>query len=220
MSLFLLAETNQPNRFLKEKIRAEIASRGNRIAYVSSAPQDEERKYFERTKEDYALMRTTISLEYFDLSEAFTDEILRMLLDFGTIHLSGGNTYVFLEALRKRNMQSMLEEHRARNGLIIGVSAGAIALTPHIGTSELCGDVNEPSLTDLSGMSFVDFCFLPHLGTLFENTEENLRKAQGYAAQTGRELYVCGDSDGIFVDASGKIDSYGDLLRLDAEREE
>ncbi len=50
--------------------------------------------------------------------------------------------------------------------------------------------------------------------------DEILRKAQGYAAQTGRELYVCGDSDGIFVDASGKIDSYGDLLRLDAEREE
>lgn len=62
-------------------------------------------------------------------------------MNFGTVHLSGGNTYQFMESLRERKVKELLVKHLANAGLIVGVSAGAIVLTAHIGTSSMCGDV-------------------------------------------------------------------------------
>jgi peptidase E len=44
-------------------------------------------------------------------------------------------TYHFLYAIKKRSLKPLLEKHLAGKGLIVGVSAGAIVLTPHIGTA-------------------------------------------------------------------------------------
>jgi len=214
MGLFLLSETNQPSDMLRQKLASEISQRGGLIAYISSAPQDENRSFFEETKANYANITPNVSLEYFDLSERFTDEQLSSIANFPIVHLSGGNTYVFVEALRRRGISAILTEVVDNNGLIIGVSAGAIALTQNIDTSAFCGDPNIPALTDMSGMRFVDFCFLPHLGTHFEDTPDNRAKAQEFANATGKTLYVGRDSEGIFVDQNGQT-QYGDLLKLD-----
>jgi len=213
VGIFLLSDTNQLNSTLKRALVNAIAEHGNRIAYISSQPQDASRKYFSIAAQDYQSINPVISLDYFDLSENFSTNILESLTDYGIIHLSGGNTYTFLEALQNRGMKAVFQKHLDNKNLLIGVSAGAIALTPHIGTSELCGDVNSSSLANLVGMSFVDFCFLPHFGTLFDNSEENLELAQSFVSRIGGELYLAGDHDGILIEGSA-VALYGNILKL------
>ena len=213
MGIFLLSETNQLDTSLKRVLVDTITERGNRIAYISSTPQNSDREYFAVTVQDYQNINSSIQLDYFDLSDDFDNESLQNLSSYGVIHLSGGNTYIFLEALRRRNMKHIFQSHIKNNGLIIGVSAGAIALTPHIGTSELCGDINIPVLKELDGMSLVDFCFVPHLGSIFDSSEENIAQAHEYAATVGKVLYLVRDQDGIYVDENQLI-FYGDILKF------
>ena len=108
--IFLLSETNQLNAQLRERLLSEIQSRGNKIVYISSEPQNIKRNFFEVTKNDYAAIDSRISLEYFDLSDNFNDQTLQTILDFEIVHLSGGNTYTFLESLRKRNLKEIIKK--------------------------------------------------------------------------------------------------------------
>lgn len=202
MNIFLLSDTNNLNKDLKEKISQEIEKRKFRIAYISSVPQGEERPYFHITENDYRNINSNVSLEYFDLSDEFNKETLNKILNYEIIHLSGGSTYTFLESAQKRNLKELLDVHLSKNGLVIGVSAGAILLTKNIDTSLFCGDVNTGNLESLNGMSFVDFCFLPHLGNHYTNSTENLKKVQEFSNSLGVKIYICSDSDGIFCNDS------------------
>lgn len=210
MTVFLLSDTENPNPVLQKRLREEISATGNKIAYISSEPQDERREYFGRTAEEYRAIGKDISLAYFDLSGAYSDNALARLADFGVIHLSGGNTFAFLDALRKRNIRPLLERHLQNGGLIIGVSAGAVVLTPTINTASVGdGDVNAIGTTDLTALRFVDFSFLPH----FYDTEQERALAKEYSTASHMTLYTCSDNDGIFVHA-GKLEMLGDVHRF------
>lgn len=207
MTIFLLSDTEHPNPVLRERLQKEIAAHGNKIAYISSEPQDERREYFGRTADEYAAISKDISLAYFDLSDAYSDEALARLADFGVIHLSGGNTFAFLDTLRKRNIKPLLERHLHNGGLIIGVSAGSIVMTPAITTASVGdGDVNAIGMTDLTGLGFVDFSFLPH----FYNTERGRALAKEYSVASSATLYACSDNDGVFVHAEA-VEPLGDV---------
>lgn len=211
MNFFLLSDTENPSPVLEERLRDEISKRGNKVAYISSQPQDEQRKYFMRTAGEYRAINSDISLEYFDLSDAYSDAVLKNVIsDFDVVHLSGGNTFSFLASLRKRKIESLLRSYLQSDKLIIGVSAGAIILTPTIGTASVGdGDINEVGIEDLRGFDFVDFEFLPH----FYNTEEDCNLAKEYSAGLSKILYACSDSDGIFVN-SGKMELLGTIHKF------
>jgi len=192
MNLFFLSKTDNLNEDLRSSLKKEIRGYGNKVAYISSAPQTGDRPYYQSTIADYSIINEGIEVDYFDLSENFSDEDLRKLNDYGVIYLSGGNTYVFLDSARKRNLEIILDEHNKKNGVLIGASAGSIMMTPSI---EICGsdDANTPRLTDLAAFSFVDFDFHPH----YTGEEKEIEFLKKYAAQHGRTLYACPDGSGI-----------------------
>lgn len=212
MSLLFLSDIADLNTNLRERIREELANCGGRIAYISSAPQDAGREFFEGTRREYASILPSVELSYFDLSPCFADEDLARIRDFQIVHLSGGNTYAFLEASRERGLETILAHYLRRGGLIIGVSAGAILMTPDIGTSDFCGDCNVSSLHDTTGFNFVEFLFIPHLGKHFVANIDNMRALTKYATRVGRKVYASEDSDGIFIDDSGRMKIYGEPL--------
>jgi dipeptidase E len=214
MKVFLLSDTHQLNELVKQKIAVEIANHGHRVAYISSEPQDKDRTWFHKSQNEYKEINSNISLEYFDLSNAFSDGDLRGVLDFGTIHLSGGNTYSFLNALRERNFEEILERHLLGGGVIIGLSAGAMVLTPHIDMTSMCGDVNSIKLKDLKGLNIVDFCFLPHLGLTYIDSSENHTKLQELATTLRTRVYVATESDAVFIDESG-VQLLGNIMVID-----
>ncbi len=205
MNIFLLSMTDHLNLGLKNKLCEEIQKRGNRVAYVSSEPQIDTKPYYLSTIEDYHVINNDIEVDYFDLSKNFSDERLLDLLNYGTIYLSGGNTYVFMNSANKRNLLPILKKHLNNNGLLIGASAGSIMITPSI---DLAGDSDEniPHMKDTKGFGFVDFEFQPH----FINSQEEQRYMSDYKSKREIEIYVCKDGDGVYV-GQKSIEFFGEV---------
>jgi len=126
------------------------------------------------------------------------------------IHLSGGNTFYFLRALRARGWLPKLREYVANGGVLIGVSAGAIMMTPEISSARLCGDRKVRDLDDLSALALVDFSFAPH----FTAGRGWMRKLGDHARRTGRVVHGCSDGDGIIVDGD-TIEPFGKLAKVE-----
>jgi dipeptidase E len=179
-----------------------------RIGFIPSS-SDPERKYYNDRKTFYAQLGMDLSV-YFELDIEWKPDQLGQLLECDAIHLSGGNTYYFLYWLRRRNMMDTLVQYVARGGILIGVSAGSILMTPDITTSSICGDEQIPGETDFSGLGLVDFSFVPHFGDI-SVTIDDLKK---YSQEKQRVVYAARDSGAIIV-IGNKVKCIGDVIRVD-----
>jgi dipeptidase E len=166
------------------------------IGYIPSS-SDSPRKsiYFEECRSYYNRLGMDLLL-YFGLDTDYNPGKLEELLTCDAIHLSGGNTYYFLHWLRNRNMLIPLRRYVEKGGVLIGVSAGAILMTPDISTSTLCGDEPLEGETDFSALNLVDFAFVPHFG----ETASDLGAIQAYSQAHRIAVYVCRDGEGIIVE--------------------
>lgn len=207
MSIFLLSVTDNLQTDLLKSLKKEIAKRGNTVAYISSEPQDSDRLYYKSTIQDYSHISGDIRVDYFDLSDNFSDEALAKLLDYGTIYLSGGNTYVFMDFANKRNLYTILKKHLENNGLLVGASAGSIMMTP---TIDLAGfeDENIPNLKNTAGFGFVDFEFCPHF-----NGKQDKDRLSEYMREKNNALYTCKDGSGIFY-SNGDVKLFGETKKF------
>ncbi len=194
MNIFLLSMTDSLDPELQKSIKSEIEKRGNKVAYISSEPQVGDQPYYLSTIKDYHAINKNIQVDYFDLSENFSNEKLLGLADYGTIYLSGGNTYVFMDSANKRKLAPFLKKYLEAGWLLIGASAGAIMMTPSI---DLAGyaDENTPQLKDATSFGFVDFEFHPH----FSNSTDENEYLSEYKKKKNVEVYVCENGDGMFV---------------------
>nr|MBP6948923.1 Type 1 glutamine amidotransferase-like domain-containing protein [Candidatus Paceibacterota bacterium] len=166
MNIFLLSVTDNLNLELKDTLGSEIKKSGNKVAYISSEPQEAPREYYLSTIKDYETISEGVEVDYFDLSDDFSDESLEDMLHYGVIYLSGGNTYMFLNDARKRSLYKILRKHLQNGGLLIGASAGALMMTPSIDIAEGFGE-NIFGLIDVKGFAFVPFEFFPHFEELY-----------------------------------------------------
>ena len=112
-----------------------IGKKKPRIGYISSET-DKKRKYFREVKNYYQKYGFSQFL-YFDLDEEYDPKIKEKLLSCDAIHLSGGNTYHFLYHIKRRKFTSFLRNYAKNKGVLIGISAGAIIMTPTITTTTL-----------------------------------------------------------------------------------
>ena len=179
-----------------------------RIGYIPSA-SDPERKYFTECKSYYYQLSMNLEV-YFELDKEWKPDLLESLLDCDAIHLSGGNTYYFLHWLRRRNMMGTLIQYVSQGGVLIGVSAGSILMTPDISTSALCGDEVMEGETDFSGLALVDFSFVPHFGDIHISLDD-LKK---YSRDKQMPVYAAKDSGGIVV-IENEIKCIGDVIEID-----
>lgn len=193
---------------LRKTLSEEILKRGTTVAYISSSPQNGDRSYYQSTITDYAAISPDIRVDYFDLSDAFTNEMLATLSSYAAIYLSGGNTFTFMDSARKRGLQIILEQYLANGGVLIGASAGSIMCASSIELAKF-GDENEVGMTDFLGFGFVDFEFHPHFTG---ESDERTRLAE-YQRTHGREIYTCKDGAGLHVSDSG-VEAFGDASML------
>jgi len=178
-----------------------------RIGFIPSS-SDPERKYYNDRKAFYDQLGMDLSV-YFELDIEWKPERLVQLLKCDAIHLSGGNTYYFLYWLRKRKMMETLAQYVARGGILIGVSAGSILMTPDISTSSICGDEQIPGETDFSGLGLVDFSFVPHFGN-GSFTIDDLKK---YSREKQSVVYAARDNGAIIV-IDYEVKCIGDVIRV------
>ncbi len=204
MNIFFLSRTDDLNIELNKVIGEEIVKRGGRVAYISSEPQNSDRPYYLSTIQDYKAINESINVDYFDLSQNFSDEDLNKLAKYSTVYLSGGNTYTFLDSANKRGLKEILKKVLDNGGLLIGASAGSLMMTPTIDLAYGC-DENVIGLQDTRGFGFVSFEFHPHY------TEEDNNFLSNY--KTKNTVYLCRDGDGIFV-SNNQVKMFGDISEL------
>jgi peptidase E len=92
------------------------------------------------------------------------------LADCNILLLSGGNTPRFLRNLRQSGLDKTVKEFsRKEKRVLSGVGAGALVLTPSIEISRIgFGDKCLDGLTDLNGLSLVDFEVYPHYDPIMD----------------------------------------------------
>ncbi len=172
------------------RLAEELKTKGSRIGYISSSPDGV--IYYDDLVRFYSSYAINVT-PYFDLEDNFNTDILDEIFSCPAIYLSGGDTFRFLIHLRKWNLIERLRKFYSNNGIIIGVSAGAILQTPVINTAEFCGDVNDGRLTDKSALNLTDFEFLPHFD------DSNYEKALEYSKTVRRNIYACPDGGAVLV---------------------
>jgi dipeptidase E len=181
-----------------------------KIGYIPSAG-DPDRNWFGQKMQYYARLGADLAV-YFELDVDYHPEELDQLLACDAIHLSGGNTYHFLYWMRARGMIGVLREYVDRGGVLIGVSAGSILMTPDIGTTRLCGDEALPGeqMDSLDALGLVDFAFVPHINQI--PIASNAVKIYS-RRHPGTILYGCADGDGIIVNGD-RVEFIGEIQKM------
>jgi dipeptidase E len=175
-----------------------------RLAYIPSA-SDSTRKYY-RDKCEYYKRYGIKDLLYFDLNKEYDPSNTDDLLACDAIHLSGGDPFQFLGSIRKRKFGPVLKKYWEDGGILLGISAGAIVLTPSINISH----VFYKSRTDKhQAVGLVDFHFLPH----WNLREPKIEDVVKFSKENRASVYACKDGDGMII-REGKIELVGDLTLI------
>ena len=172
-----------------------------RIGYVASQP-DPSRFYYDRKRAYYKALGATLA-PYVDANTSPEDPSVTELLNCDAIHLSGGNTFTFLAWLRQRGLSERLRNFALSGRVLIGVSAGAILLTPSVITAQLCGDELDSSLNDHCALRLAPFHFWPHY-----NPELGISPEISAVISRTSPIYACPDGSGILI-TGNKMDFVG-----------
>ncbi|MEZ9822008.1 Type 1 glutamine amidotransferase-like domain-containing protein [Shewanella sp. 10N.286.45.A1] len=192
MNLALISQPTTPNamRAISALLSA-VAKEKPNVGYIASQP-DPNREYFTQTQRLYQSLNAQMSV-YLELESGFNHEALNALLNCDVIHLSGGDTQRFLRSVKQRELNTVLKSFVKDGGAIVGVSAGAMLLTPSIASATLCGDVITDEEAALSAISLVNFQFVPHV------TDEQLNQIhfKQQLSELKSPCYLCSDNDAV-----------------------
>lgn len=167
-----------------------------KIAYIPSCSFDSHGEFrnFAKQFSSFGVHR----IFYFPIDVPFDNVLLREVLNCDIIHLSGGNTFYFLRQLRRQKIIGELKGFVRNGGVLTGLSAGAILMTPTIRTAgfpEFDRDENDENLKNLKAMNLCRFEFFPHYKKS-RRYHECLLKESRYSEHP---IYACPDGNGIVV---------------------
>lgn len=136
---------------------------------------------------------------YFPIDTTISEILKSEILKSDIIHLSGGNTFYFLKYLRKSKLLSDLKQFVKNGGILTGLSAGAILMTPTIEMAEVPyfdRDDNDEGVTNYKALELVDFHFFPH----YKNSKRYDDELKKFSTSKRVPLYAAKDGSGIVVD--------------------
>ncbi len=142
---------------------------------------------------------------HFPVDVPFDRIIFQEVMRSDVIHLAGGNTFYFLNSLRKAKLLPEIRKYAEKGGILTGLSAGAILMTENIDMAaypEFDRDENVVNLKNLTALNLVNFSFFPH----FKNSARYDAVFRKYSRTKKKLIYACPDGAGIVV--------YGDEIRF------
>lgn len=169
-----------------------------RIAYIPSCSYESEIDFGNFVKHFNKFFGLTQFI-HFPIDIPFDRVLLNEVLNSDLIHLSGGNTYYFLKHLKRSGMLSRLREYVLKGGVLTGLSAGGIVMTPTITTASFPSfdcDENDENLKNLNSMGLVKFEFFPH----YSNSKRYDQELLSYSKKLERPIYASTDTSGIIVE--------------------
>lgn len=191
-------------RGVSDGVDAELArllTRDARIAFVP-AQSDKRRRYFAAAEAHYAHLGFH-GILHCDLDAEWDSSVVDEALRCDAIHLGSGDPVALVASIRRRGLVTRLREF-AHRGVLIGVSAGAMALSKSVSLATYLEAVERegakraaiPRTTeDLTGLGLVDFDFHPHHDEAPELEPALLR----YRQVSKRGLVTCSDDGGVIV---------------------
>ncbi|CCN70092.1 Type 1 glutamine amidotransferase-like domain-containing protein [Vibrio nigripulchritudo] len=208
MNLALVSDnsTNQGKEAIRYLI-SEVDRKGRElsVAYFASQP-DPDKIFFEDIRQFYESLAVK-TVHYIELEDNYDEAYVKKCLSSSLIHLSGGDTFRFLFWLKKRGMDVVLKRYAREGKPFVGISAGAIIMTPNIDSAALCGDINTIALMDTSSLDLVPFLLAPHA----EKNHKEVVNAISFKASSNIKIALCSDSDALVVKKS-KIIEFGNPL--------
>lgn len=142
----------------------------------------------------------------------------QVLLGSDVVYLAGGNTYHFLHHLKRSGLLTALKRFAARGGVLAGLSAGGLLMTPHIGLAGYPAfdrDENEVGLASnrMVGLDLVPFEFFPH----YRHSARYRAALCDWSERCGRPVYACRDGSGLVIEGD-RFTLHGDVWLFDRGR--
>ena len=200
----------QENRGLNRELFRLSGVTSPRMVYIPSE-NNELDCYFIDWKNFYLKMGASECLN-FPLKKNINKELIKKAFSSHIIFLSGGNTFTFLNNLKKSGLKKEFLEFIGRGGVLAGMSAGSILMTPSIHMAEIPSndqDDNDVRLTDYDALNLVNFEFSPH----YEYDTHGDRELKLYSLQNSKIVYGCEDGSGLIIEGQ-QIRRLGKIWRF------
>lgn len=199
----------EENHTLDENLYYLIERRNPKFTYIPSSSYQSEIEFREiiRQYSYYGIKKFML----FPIDIHFDETFLNEVLSSDVIFLGGGNTYFFLKTLRQKKLIPKLKKFVQDGGVLAGLSAGAILMTPNVDTAgypDFDKDDNDVGLRNLNAMRLVNFEFFPH----YRNSPRYYEELIHQSAQTVHPVYASPDGAGIVV--NGEMVSFVGKVRL------
>lgn len=177
----------------------------SKIAYIPSS-SDFERKYYNEVNSLYK-SKLNNDLSYFDIDKEYDPDTFDEIFKHDAIHLSGGIVHYFYDNIEGKNIAKKIIDYHNNGGKLIGVSAGAIILSPSLNVASSFFDESESYKRPSLGL--FNFEFYPHVG----HSENEIKMAKNYAKSNSTSLYACIDGSAISVDGD-EVKLYSDVRKF------
>jgi dipeptidase E len=113
--------------------------------------------------------------------------------------------------LRQRSFTEHLKTFLKKGGVLTGISAGAMILTPSLGLLDI-DSKKSPSSKPRPALKMVDFEFYPH----FKEDDATTRALANYARIRKTRVYACDDEGGLVVH-QGEVTTLGCVTCFEPE---
>lgn len=185
------------NRFLNLRALELTHVKSPKLTFIPSSSYDAENdfKFFVQEFSELGVQRFML----FCVDTPYTKTLLQEVLKSDLIFLGGGNTFYFLKYLKKAGMIAHFDKFLKRGGVLCGLSAGAIVLTPHVHTAtfpHFDRDENPWDMKNLSAMRLVNFEFFPH----YKNSKRYDAELLHHSKKSKLPLYACSDGGGVVIE--------------------
>lgn len=187
----------QENTFLNQRALSLTQVKSPKLTLIPSCSYDAEDdfKFFVKEFSPLGVQRFML----FCVDTPYTKTVLKEVLKSDLIFLGGGNTFYFLKHLKKEGMFEHFKTFLKRGGVLCGLSAGAIVLTPHVHTASFPHfdrDENPWDMKNLSAMRLVNFEFFPH----YKNSKRYDAELLHHSKKSNLPLYAIPDGSGIIIE--------------------
>lgn len=197
--VFYSGGDDRDNRQLDHSFLEILDKKNPIVTFIPSSSylSDQEFKVFVKHYSRFKISRFI----HFPVDVPFDRILFQEVMRSDAIHMGGGNTFYFLNSLRKAKLLKQLRLFAQRGGVLTGLSAGAIMMTENIEMAsypDFDRDENTVGLKNLSALNLVDFAFFPH----FKNSARYDVVFKRYSKLKKKLIYACPDGAGIVVNGS------------------
>lgn len=128
------------------------------VIITTASPQKEKNKYASKTKNDLL----QIGLKQVDFLDVEVEEA-KKLKQYNIIYINGGNPFHLLYYIKKSGADTVISKLSKQNAIIMGTSAGALILGPHIEVvNHFTPEMNKIGMNDFTALNITDKAIFPH----------------------------------------------------------